>query len=295
MTTKVGFIGPGIMGQPMALNLIRADYPMWVFARSEEKAKPLMANGATLCESPRVVTTHADIIITIVGDVPDVEEVVLGEQGVIEAATPGKVLVDMTTSSAVSARMLAKRLAERGMEMLDAPVSGGDVGAREGTLSIMVGGKSSTFERVKPLFEVMGKNVVLVGDHGAGQVAKTCNQILVAQYVSAVAEALLLAKAAGVDARRVRKALLGGFGASRVLDVHGQRMLDRNFVPGFKARLHQKDMRIAMDTIRDFHLELGGTQLATEVINQAVQSGYGDLDTTAVLQVLERRNKLTLS
>ncbi len=295
MTDKVGFIGTGIMGLPMALNVIRAGYPVWVFARTQEKALPLIQAGATLCDSPEQVTDHADVIITIVGDTPDVEQIVLGAKGVIEAAVPGKVLVDMTTSSASSARDLATRLAETGMDMLDAPVSGGDIGAREGTLSIMVGGDPAVFDRVKPLLEAMGENIVLVGDHGAGQVAKACNQLLVAQHILATAEALLLAKAAGVDPGRVREALLGGFAASRVLDFHGQRMLDRNFVPGFKAKLHNKDMRIALETMRDCQLDLDGTKLAAEGINRTVDSGYGELDTTAVLQVLEARNRLKLS
>jgi 2-hydroxy-3-oxopropionate reductase len=295
MTDKVGFIGTGIMGLPMALNVIHAGYPLWVFARTKEKVLPLIQAGAILCESPRQVTDHADVIITVVGDTPDVEQIVLGDQGVIEAAAPGKVLVDMTTSSASSARNLAKRLSERGMDMLDAPVSGGDIGAREGTLSIMVGGTPAVFDRVKALFEAMGEKIVLVGDHGAGQVAKACNQLLVAQHIAATAEALLLAKGAGVDPGRVREALLGGFAASRVLEFHGQRMLDRNFVPGFKAKLHKKDMRIALETMRDCHLDLPSTQLAAEGIDRTVDSGYGELDTTAVLQVLEAQNHLKLS
>ncbi len=295
MTDKVGFIGTGIMGLPMALNVIRAGYPLWVFARTEHKAMPLIEAGATRCDSPKRVTEHADVVITIVGDTPDVEQIVLGEDGVIEAAAPGKVLVDMTTSSASSARDVAKRLAQKGMDMLDAPVSGGDIGAREGTLSIMVGGDTAVFERVKPLLQAMGKNIVLVGGHGAGQVAKACNQLLVAQHIRATAEALLLAKAAGVDPARVRKALLGGFAASRVLEFHGQRMLDRDFVPGFKAKLHMKDMRIALETMRDCRLDLDGTSLAAEGINETVDSGYGELDTTAVLQILEAKNRLKLS
>lgn len=295
MNNKVGFIGTGIMGLPMALNVIRAGYPLWVFARTKEKASPLIQAGATLCASPKQVADHAGVIITIVGDTPDVEQIVLGDHGVIEAAAPGKVLVDMTTSSAAAARDLATRLSDKGMDMLDAPVSGGDIGAREGTLSIMVGGDSKVFDRVKPLLGAMGENIVLVGDHGAGQVAKACNQLLVAQHMYATAEALLLAAAAGVDPGRVRAALLGGFAASRVLDVHGQRMLDRNFVPGFKAKLHNKDMRIALETMRECRLDLDGTKLAAEGINRAVDAGYGELDTTALLQVLEARNHLKLS
>ncbi len=295
MTDKVGFIGTGIMGLPMALNVIRAGYALWVFARSKHKAAPLIDAGAHECGSPQQVAERADVIITIVGDTPDVEQIVLGDNGIVAAAAPGKVLVDMTTSSAASARDLAQRLAEKGMDMLDAPVSGGDIGARDGTLSIMVGGKPAVFERVKPVLAAMGRNIVLVGDHGAGQVAKACNQLLVAQHMYATAEALLLAKAAGVDPGRVREALLGGFAASRVLDLHGQRMLDRNFEPGFKSKLHKKDMRIALQTMRDCGLDLDGVRLAADGVNRTVESGYGELDTTALLQVLEARNHLKLS
>lgn len=295
MTEKVGLIGPGLMGQPMGLNLIKAGYPLWVYSRSPERAQPLKDAGATVCTSPQEVAESTGIIITIVSDTPDVEEVLLGEHGVVMGASAGDVVVDMSTISASATRNMAHALAEKGIEMLDAPVSGGDIGAREGTLSIMVGGKPAVFERVKPLFEVMGKNIVHVGDIGAGQVAKTCNQMLVAQHVNAAAEALLLAKKCGVDPAKVREALLGGFAASRVLEVHGMRMLNRDFVPGFKAKLHQKDMRIAMEIINELDMELPATKLATDGINQAVAEGLGEADTTSVVQIIEKKNHVSLS
>lgn len=295
MTEKVGLIGPGLMGQPMGLNLIKAGYPLWVYSRTPERAAPLADEGATVCASPREVAERADIIITIVSDTPDVETVVLGEDGLIHGLSEGKVVVDMSTISAPATRKIAATLAERGVEMLDAPVSGGDIGAKAGTLSIMVGGKDAVFERVKPLFEVMGKNIVHVGDIGAGQVAKTCNQMLVAQHVNAAAEALLLAKKCGADPRKVREALLGGFAASRVLEVHGMRMLDRNFEPGFKAKLHKKDMRIAMEIIDELNMDLPATKLATEGINRAVEEGLGEADTTSVIQIIEKKNDVSLA
>ena len=294
MTEKVGLIGPGLMGQPMALNLLKAGYPLWVFSRTPERAGPLVEAGATVCSTPQEVAERTDIIITIVSDTPDVEEVLLGANGVIHGAAAGNVVVDMSTISASATRKIAKTLAEKSVEMLDAPVSGGDIGARDGTLSIMVGGKPEIFERVKPLFEVLGKSIVHVGDIGAGQVAKTCNQMLVAQHVNAAAEALLLAKKCGVDPAKVREALLGGFAASRVLEVHGMRMLNRDFVPGFKAKLHSKDMRIAMEIIDELGMDLPATKLATDGINQAVEEGLGEADTTSVVQVIERKNDVSL-
>ncbi len=294
MTEKIGFIGTGIMGSPMAMNLIKAGYGVWVYARTPARAQTLVQAGATVCRSPKAVAECADIIITMVSDTPDVEAVVLGPEGVIAGAAPGKVLVDMSTISPSAARRIAAHLGEKGVEMLDAPVSGGDIGAREGTLSIMVGGKEDVFERVWPVFNVLGSNIVLVGDHGAGQVAKTCNQVLVAQHVQAAAEALLLARACGVDPARVRSALLGGFAASRVLEVHGQRMLAHDFAPGFKLALHRKDIRIAMDTAAEHQLRLDGTELAAARINEAVEYGYGELDTSSVALLLEDRNRVKM-
>lgn len=294
MTEKVGLIGPGLMGQPMGLNLVKAGYPLWVYSRTVERAQPLAEAGATVCATPREVAEQADIIICIVSDTPDVEAVILGEEGAIHGLSQGKVLVDMSTISASATRKIAGQLAEQGVEMLDAPVSGGDIGAKAGTLSIMVGGKQAVFERVLPLFEVMGKSIVLVGDVGAGQVAKSCNQMLVAQHVNAAAEALLLAKKCGADPRKVREALLGGFAASRVLEVHGMRMLDRDFDPGFKMKLHQKDMRIVMEIINELGMDLPATKLATDGIDQGVEDGLGEADTTSVIKVIEKKNDVSL-
>lgn len=290
MTEKIGLIGPGIMGQPMGMNLINAGFPLWVFSRTASRAQPLVDAGATMCDTPAAVAEEADIIIVIVSDTPDVEAVVLGDNGVLAGASAGKVLVDMSTISPIATRSIAGKLAEKGVEMLDAPVSGGDVGARNGTLSIMVGGKPDVFERVRPVFEILGKNIVHVGDTGAGQVAKACNQILVAEHINAAGEALLLARACGADPEKVRQALLGGFAYSKVLEVHGERMLTRNFKPGFKARLHKKDMHIVMNTADEEGLDLPTARAVTEAIDQAVENGDGELDSTVLVRILEARN-----
>lgn len=290
MTEKIGLIGPGIMGQPMGMNLINAGFPLWVFSRTASRAQPLVDAGATMCDTPAAVAEAADIIISIVSDTPDVEAVVLDENGVLAGASAGKVLVDMSTISPIATRSIAGKLAEKGMEMLDAPVSGGDVGARNGTLSIMVGGKPDVFERVKPVFDVLGKNIVHVGDTGAGQVAKACNQILVAEHINAAGEALLLARACGADPEKVRQALLGGFAYSKVLEVHGERMLTRNFKPGFKASLHRKDMHIVMNTAEEEGLDLPTAKAVTEAIDRAVENGDGELDSTVLVRILEARN-----
>lgn len=294
MTEKIGLIGPGIMGQPMGMNLINAGYSLWVFSRTPERAQPLVDAGATRCDTPKAVAEQADVIISIVSDTPDVEAVVLDENGVIDGAGDGKVLVDMSTISPIATREIAAKLAEKGMEMLDAPVSGGDVGAKNGTLSIMVGGKPEVFERVKPIFEVLGKNIIHVGETGAGQVAKACNQILVAEHINAAGEALLLARACGVDPEKVRQALLGGFAYSKVLEVHGERMLTRNFDPGFKAKLHKKDMHIVLDTMEEKGLDLPTAKAVTDALDQAVASSDSELDSTVLVKILEARNKVSI-
>lgn len=294
MTEKIGLIGPGIMGQPMGMNLINAGYPLWVYSRTASRAQPLVDAGATWCDTPRAVAEQADIIISIVSDTPDVEAVLLNENGVLEGVTAGKVVVDMSTISPIATRKIAGQLGEKGVEMLDAPVSGGDVGARNGTLSIMVGGKPDVFERVKPVFEVLGKNIVHVGDAGAGQVAKACNQILVAEHINAAGEALLLARACGVDPEKVRQALLGGFAYSKVLEIHGERMLTRNFQPGFKARLHQKDMHIVLDTMAEKGLNLPTAKAVTEALDQAVANSDSELDSTVLVKILEANNAVDI-
>jgi 2-hydroxy-3-oxopropionate reductase len=292
MTTRtlenIGFIGFGIMGKPMALNLIKAGWPLWGYARRAASLQPLLPAGARACASPREVAEHADIVFTMVADTPDVEQVIVGEAGLIHGLRPGSVVVDMSTVSASATRRIAATLADRGVEMLDAPVSGGETGAIQGTLSFMVGGKDSAFQRVLPLFQAMGKNIVHIGGNGAGQIAKSCNQILVAQTIAGVAEALLFAQAAGADPAKVRQALLGGFAYSKILEVHGQRMLDHQFEPGFKAGLHQKDMRIVQEIAAELKLPLPGTALASQWINAVVANGQGELDSSALLTVLEQ-------
>ncbi|HUX64261.1 2-hydroxy-3-oxopropionate reductase [Sulfuricella sp.] len=288
MSFNVGFIGPGIMGRPMALNLMKGGHKLWAYARRPEALQQLTAAGATACATPGEVAAHADVIFTIVSDTPDVETVVFGEQGIIHSARPGLVVVDMSTISPTATKAFAERLSAKGIEMLDAPVSGGETGAINATLSIMAGGKPEVFERVRPLFECMGENIVHVGGNGAGQVAKACNQIVVAVTIEAVAEALTFARKNGADPAKVREALLGGFAGSKILEVHGKRMLDHDFRPGFKVGLHQKDMRIVMETAHQLGLVLPAAALVTQHLNALMGSGDADLDSSAVVKVLER-------
>ncbi|MBI2312314.1 MAG: 2-hydroxy-3-oxopropionate reductase [Betaproteobacteria bacterium] len=285
---NVGFIGLGIMGQPMALNLVKGGHTLAVYGRRAETVQPLEANGATACGSPRDVAAKSEITIVMVSDTPDVEQVILGENGVIHGARPGSVVVDMSTISPSATRAMAKKLAEKGIEMVDAPVSGGDIGAIQGTLSIMVGGKPEVFERVKPVLECVGKTIVHIGPNGAGQVAKACNQIVAGVTIQAVAEALTLARASGVDAGKVRDALLGGFAYSRILEVHGKRMLDRVYKPGFKAKLHQKDMAIVLREAHQLGLALPAAALVAQQFNAMVGAGEAELDNSGIIRVLER-------
>lgn len=285
---NIGFIGPGIMGRPMALNLIKAGHALSVYARRAEAVEPLTDAGAGACGSPREVAAQSDIVFIIVSDTPDVEQVVLGEQGVIHGARRGSIVVDMSTISPAATRRIAAELAAKGVEMLDAPVSGGEGGAINATLSIMVGGKPAVFDKVLPLFQAMGKNIVHVGENGAGQVTKACNQIVVAVTIEAVSEALTFARKNGVDAAKVRAALMGGFAGSKILEVHGQRMLDNDFKPGFKVKLHQKDMRIVMEDAGALGLGLPGAALVTQNLNALMGAGDGELDSSAIVKALER-------
>ncbi|HEX7044107.1 MAG TPA: 2-hydroxy-3-oxopropionate reductase [Burkholderiales bacterium] len=285
---NVGFVGLGIMGRPMALNLGKAGHALWVHGRRPETMEPLVAAGAKACGSPQEVAANTDVIFVMVSDTPDVEQVILGEKGVVHGARKGAIVVDMSTISPNATRRMAAALAARGIEMLDAPVSGGEVGAINGTLSIMVGGKAPVFEKVLPLFQVMGKNIVHVGDNGAGQVAKACNQIVVALTIEAVAEALTFARRNNVDAAKVRAALMGGFAGSKILEVHGQRMLDNDFKPGFKTKLHQKDLRIVLEDAGALGLGLPGAALVSQHLNALVGSGDGELDSSAIVKAVER-------
>lgn len=292
---KIAYIGLGIMGRPMVLNLLRAGYSVRVWARRSEMMEPLVEAGATACSSPADAADNSGIIITNVSDTTDVEQVVLGQNGIIEGAAKGSVVVDMSTISPSVTRAIAERLGERNIEMLDAPVSGGEKGAIDGTLSIMVGGKAAVFERVLPVFNVLGSNIVHIGGNGAGQVTKACNQTVIAQSISAIGEAFVLAAAAGVDPAKVREALLGGFAGSKVLDSHGGRMLMHDFKPGFKARLHQKDMRIVLETAHELGIALPGASLATQLINALVGSGGGDDDSCAILRLQEKLSGVDVS
>ncbi len=288
----IAFIGLGIMGRPMAMNLQRAGHRVHVHGRRPESMTPLVQAGCTACDSAQVAAAQAEIIFTMVSDTPDVEQVLFGANGVVHGAKPGSVVVDMSTISPSATRRFAEDLGARGIAMLDAPVSGGDVGAINGTLSIMVGGKPEIFEKVQPLFAVLGKNIVHVGDHGAGQVAKACNQIVVALTIEAVAEALTFARQNDVDPAKVRAALLGGFAASRILEVHGQRMLDDNYQPGFKTRLHQKDLNIVLQSAFELGLALPGTALAMQHLNALLGADEGELDSAAIMKVVQRMSGL---
>lgn len=285
---KVGFVGLGIMGRPQALNIRKAGYELAVWARRRQSMQPLLDAGAVGCASPEEVAAASDVTIVMVADTPDVEQVILGPDGIIEGAKPGSVVVDMSTISPLVTREIAKKLGEKNIEMLDAPVSGGDIGAINGTLSIMVGGKPEVFARVKPLFECMGKNIVHIGANGAGQVAKACNQIIAAVTLEAVAEALTLARRNGADPARVREAMLGGFAWSKVLEVHGRRIVERDFKPGFKAKLHRKDLKIVTDTAAHLGLALPQASLVASHLNALVGMGLGDEDSAAVVKVIER-------
>jgi 2-hydroxy-3-oxopropionate reductase len=284
---RIGFIGLGLMGNPMARNLLNAGYPLTVYNRSRPTVEALVVDGAIAADSPQQVAEHSDIVITCLPDSPDVEAVVLGDHGILAGSKPGLLYIDMSTIAPATSRQIHTALAARGINALDAPVSGGDIGAQQGTLSIMVGGEAAAFERALPIFQVLGQNIVHIGDAGAGQVTKACNQIVVALTVQAVAEALTLAQRSGVDAARVRSALLGGFAQSRVLEVHGQKMLDGNFAPGFKLSLFRKDLEIVLQTARALQQPLMGTSQIPALMDALLAQGKGDLDFIAVLELYE--------
>jgi 2-hydroxy-3-oxopropionate reductase len=285
---KIGFLGLGIMGRPMALNLLKGGHQVTVWARRAESMQPLLDAGAQSAADPAAVAAAVDVVISMVADAPDVEQVMLGENGVAGSARPGLIAVDMSTIAPAAAKAIGERLAAAGIDFLDAPVSGGEVGAIAGTLSIMAGGSEVAFAKTRPAFDCMGKNVVHVGPSGAGQVAKAANQILTGVGVLAVAEALNFAKKAGADPAKVREALMGGFANSKILENHGQRMLDRNFKPGFKSWMHQKDLNIVMQTAHELGLMLPTTAATAQMFNAMVGSGHGEEDSVAVLKLLEQ-------
>ncbi len=284
---RIGFIGLGIMGTPMAGHLLKAGHQLFVHTRGEVPAAITDA-GATACPNARAVAESADIIITMVPDTPDVELVLFGEQGVARGLTAGKVVVDMSSISPVETKAFARKIEALGCDYLDAPVSGGDVGARNATLSIMVGGKPEVFERVRPVFEAMGKNITRVGDSGAGQTCKVANQIVVALTINAVAEGLLFAARAGADPAKVREALMGGLATSRILEVHGERMIKRTVEPGFRIALHQKDLNLALGAARSLGLALPATAQAQQLFSACVAQGGAAWDHSGLVRALEK-------
>ena len=283
---KVGFIGLGIMGTPMAEKLIAGGHQLYANTLSQVPAS-LLDQGAIPCVTPKQVVDQAEIIFIMVPDTPQVEEVLFGPNGCAEGQLKGKVLVDMSSIAPLETKAFAQRVNTLGASYLDAPVSGGEVGAQPGTLTIMVGGDEATFERVKPLLMLMGKNITLVGGNGDGQTCKVANQIIVALTIEAVSEALVFAAKAGADPARVREALMGGFAASRILEVHGERMIKRTFAPGFRISLHQKDLNLALQGAKALSLSLPNTATCQELFNLCAANGAKDLDHSALVQALE--------
>ncbi len=282
---NLGFIGLGIMGAPMAAHLADAGHALFVHTRSRAPAG--LAAKATVLPNARAVAERADIVFTMLPDTPDVEAVLFGETGVAAGLSEGKVVVDMSSISPTATKAFARRIDELGCEYLDAPVSGGEVGARAASLTIMVGGSPETFERVRPLFELMGRNITLIGGNGDGQTAKVANQIIVALNIAAVGEALVFASKAGADPAKVRAALMGGFAASRILEVHGERMIKRTFAPGFRLKLHQKDLNLALASARELGVALPQTANAAQLMQACAAHGLAELDHSALVRSLE--------
>lgn len=288
---KVGFIGLGVMGRPMALHLLEAGHELSVYARRAEAAQPLVDAGAKACASPAEVAAASEVVFTMVTAGADVEQVALGEDGIVHGAKPGTVLVDMGTIPPGTARRVAAKLAAKGIETIDAPVSGGEVGARNATLAIMAGGKAEVLARVRPLLERLGKTIVHIGPSGAGQVAKACNQMIMVACIEAVAEALLLARQSGADPEKVRQALAGGSAGSRVLDVFGARMTAHDFKAGVEARLHHKDFGILMNEAATLGAPLPIAAQVWQQLNALMAQGWGREDSSALLRVLERESR----
>jgi len=284
---NIGFVGLGIMGAPMCGHLINAGHNLFVTTRSKVPDAIAQTN-AVQCKTPQEVAQKADIIFTMVPDTPDVEKVLFGDSGVAKGLSKGKVAVDMSSISPIATKEFAQKINALGCEYLDAPVSGGEVGAKNAALTIMVGGSDAGFARVKPLFELMGKNITLVGGNGDGQTAKVANQIIVALNIEAVSEALLFAAKAGADPAKVRQALMGGFAASRILEVHGERMINRTFNPGFRIELHQKDLNLALQSARAMGMSLPNTATAQELFNSCAAHGGKAWDHSAMVRALEK-------
>lgn len=284
---RIGFIGLGVMGRPMAGHLLAAGHALLVH-RVKPVSQHLVDAGACAVDSPRAVAEAAEIVILMLPDTPDVEAVLFGPDGVAEGIHSGSLVIDMSSISPVATKHFAGKLAEKGVDYLDAPVSGGEVGARNAALSIMVGGSEAAFERALPLFHLMGKNITRVGEVGDGQTAKVANQIIVGLTIEAVAEALLFAQKAGADPAKVREALMGGFASSRILEVHGERMVKRSFDPGFRIRLHRKDLSLAVEAAKALELALPNTAATAQLMNAAIALGDGDKDHSGLIRTLEK-------
>ena len=284
---KIGFIGLGIMGKPMAQHLLKAGFSVAVLEKNKSAAE-LVAGGAQSFPSNKSIAEHADVVITMLPNSPEVEAVVLGKDGLIEGMKKGSLLIDMSSISPATAKKIHEALQLKGVDALDAPVSGGQVGAESASLSIMVGGSEAAFARALPLFQLMGKNIVHIGDAGAGQMTKACNQMIVGMTIQAVAEAFTLAKKAGVNLEKMREVLLGGFAQSRILDLHGKRIIEGNYKPGFKVKLQRKDMNIALETGRELSVPLYGSALVASHMDALIAQGNGDLDHSALGLLFEQ-------
>lgn len=291
---KIGFIGLGIMGAPMAGHLIKGGHDLFVYTRSHVPEE-IATSRATKCLDAKGVAQRADIVFIMVPDTPDVEAALLGENGVAKGLSAGKTVVDMSSISPVETKAFAQKIEALGCDYLDAPVSGGDVGARNATLSIMVGGKPEVFERIKPVFELLGKNITLVGSHGDGQTCKVANQIVVALTINAVAEGLLFAAKAGADPAKVRQALMGGLATSRILEVHGERMIKRTFNPGFRIALHQKDLNLALGAAKTLGLALPATAAVQQLFSACISQGGAAWDHSGLVRALERLSNFEIA
>jgi 2-hydroxy-3-oxopropionate reductase len=294
MPERIGFIGLGIMGMPMARNLMEAGYELVLHNRSPEKAEELGKEGATVAATPREVAEKSDVVVTMLPDSPQVREVVAGENGVLEGISEGALLIDMSTISPVVTEELAEALKEKGASMLDAPVSGGDVGAIEGTLSIMVGGEEEDFQRAKPLFETMGKTITHVGPVGAGQVTKAANQVVVALTIEAVSEALVLGSAGGVSPEKILDVLSGGLAGNKVMEVKREKFLSHKFEPGFRSELHHKDLGIALAAGREYGVVLPVTAIVDQMLLSMRRKGWGSEDHSALLRIIEDLSQHTI-
>ena len=286
MAEQIGYIGLGIMGKAMVENLAKAGHQVNVYARRQASVDALETNNIRAFSSPKSLAEQSSIVISCVSDTPDVEQVLVGSEGAIQGLQQGTLVIDMSTISPEVTQTMYQQFSAAGGSLLDAPVSGGEVGAIAATLSIMVGGDKQDFERALPIFECLGKNIIHVGESGAGQVAKACNNLVAAETMVAISEAYLLAQSCNVDPAKVREALLGGFAYSRVLELHGQRVLDNNYKPGFKTKLHAKDLRIALDSADSHAIKLPGAELCSHYLETLNQQGNGDLDSAAIAKVI---------